>query len=166
MAEKNLKSINKPMKQKTTEQADVLQQKIAALEEQILRIGADYANYRRRTEEDQKRLVALTQARTLLELTPVLNNFKRATEHLPNELEGNNWVTGVLYVEKQLEQIMEQFGLQKIKTVGEQFDPKLHEAVQTEEKEGVPPNTVTAELEAGYILDGQILKAAKVKVTS
>lgn len=139
--------------------------KIEELSAQLKRVMAEFDNYRRRTEEEKKQLIPLAQARTLLELTPVLDNFRRATDHLPEDLKSNNWVVGVLYVEKQLEQIFEQFGVTKIKTVGETFDPKFHEAIETAADEA-PENTVIAEVEGGYILNGQVLKAAKVKVSS
>ncbi len=138
----------------------------AQLEDQLRRLVAEFDNYRKRTEEERKQLIPMAQARTLLELTPVLDNFRRATDHLPEELKNNNWVTGVLYVEKQLEQIFEQFGVQKIKTIGEAFDPKLHEAISTEVVEGVEPNKIIAEIESGYTLNGTVLKPAKVKVSA
>lgn len=139
--------------------------RITELEDKLKRTLADFDNYRRRTEEERKQLVSLAQARTLLELTPVLDNFRRAAEHLPTELANNNWVTGVLYVEKQLEQIFEQFGVQKIKTVGEVFDPKLHEAIGHEASD-LPEGQIIAEIESGYRLNDLILKPAKVKVSS
>ena len=135
------------------------------LEAQLMRVAADFDNFRRRTEEEKRQLISLAQAKTLLELTPVLDNFRRATEHLPTELQGDNWVIGVLYVEKQLEQIFEQFGVQKIKTVGELFDPKLHEAISAEASEQ-PAQTIIAEIEGGYMHNGQVLKPAKVKVSA
>lgn len=138
---------------------------VAELKAQLQRLAADYDNYRRRTEEERKQLIPLAQARTLLELTPVLDNFRRATEHLPADLKDNNWVTGILYVEKQLEQIFEQFGVQKIKTIGEAFDPKLHEAIGSEPGDK-PADTIIAEVEGGYTLNGTVLKPAKVKVSA
>jgi molecular chaperone GrpE len=132
---------------------------------QVQRLMAEFDNYRRRTEEERKQMVQMAQAHTLLELTPVLDNFRRATDHLPEDLKGNNWVTGVLYVEKQLDQILEQFGLQKIETVGKAFDPKLHEAISTEASDQ-PADTIIAEIEGGYLLNGLVLKPARVKVSS
>lgn len=132
---------------------------------QVQRLMAEFDNYRRRTEEERKQVVQMAQAHTLLELTPVLDNFRRATDHLPEDLKGNNWVTGVLYVEKQLDQILEQFGLQKIETVGKVFDPKLHEAIGTEANDE-PADTIIAEVEGGYLLNGLVLKPARVKVSS
>lgn len=154
------------VEEQAADTSDSTDDRVAELEAQVKRIAADFDNYRRRAEEERKQLVQLSQAQTLLELTPVLDNFRRATEHLPEELKGNNWVTGILYVEKQLEQIFEQFGIQKIKTIGEPFDPQLHEAIETEKSDSVPANHVTVELEGGYTLNGTVLKPAKVKVSS
>lgn len=141
------------------------QQKIDELEAQVRRIAADYDNYKKRTEAERKELYSFAQAQTLLELAPVMDNFRRATEHLPAELQDNNWATGVMYVEKQLEQIMTDLGLGKIKTVGELFDPALHEAITSEASETVPEHHIICELEGGYIVNGRVLKPAKVKVS-
>ncbi|HEY1074810.1 MAG TPA: nucleotide exchange factor GrpE [Patescibacteria group bacterium] len=136
------------------------------LEAQLKRVAADFDNFRRRTEEEKKDLYSLAQAATLLEIAPVMDNFRRATSHLPEHLQNDNWVTGVLYIEKQLEQIFEQFGVTKIKTVGETFDPRLHEALSTEPSDSVPANAIIAEFESGYMLKTTVLKPAKVKVSS
>jgi molecular chaperone GrpE len=139
--------------------------RIAELEQQLQRVAADFDNFRKRTEDEKKSVYAIAQATTLLELTPVLDNFRRATDHLPEHLQGDNWVTGVLYIEKQLEQIFEEHGVTKIKTVGEAFDPQLHEAVSTESSDQ-PAQTILGELESGYLLGDKVLKPAKVKVSS
>ncbi len=139
--------------------------KAALLEAQLKRVAAEFENYRRRTEAERKQLIEMAQARTLLELTPVLDNFRRAADHLPEDLKSNNWATGVLYVEKQLEQIFEGFGLVRIKTTGQLFDPHRHEAISQEANEAAA-NTIIAEVESGYMLGDQVLKPAKVKVSA
>ncbi len=149
---------------KTKKSAD--QARIQELENQVKRIAADFDNFRKHADKEKKSLFQLAQARTLLELTPVLDNFRRATEHLPEHLKNDNWVTGVLYIEKQLEQIFESLGITKIKSVGEPFDPNLHEALSTEPSGSVAKDHIIAELESGYTLDGHVLKPAKVKVSS
>lgn len=141
-------------------------QRIQELESQLKRIAADFDNFRKRSEDEKKDLFKLAQAKTLLELTPVLDNFRRATDHLPDQLKNDNWVTGVLYIEKQLEQIFADLGVNKIKTVGELFDPQLHEAISTEPSETVEANQIIAEIESGYTFNGSVLKPAKVKVSS
>jgi molecular chaperone GrpE len=138
---------------------------VAVVKDQLHRLAAEFDNYRRRTESERKQLIPMAQAKVLLELTPVLDNFRRATEHLPADLQGNNWVTGVLYVEKQLEQIFEQSGVLKIKTIGEQFDPKFHEAIGSEPSDQ-PADVIIAEVEGGYLLNGVVLKPARVKVSA
>ncbi len=138
----------------------------AELESQLKRVAADFDNFRRRTEEEKKDLFAYSQAQTLLELTPVLDNFRRATEHLPQHLQTDNWVTGVLYIQKQLEQIFSEHGIEKIKTIGEAFDPTLHEALSNEASDTIAENHIIAEVEGGYTLNGHVLKPAKVKVSS
>lgn len=136
------------------------------LKNQFQRLAADFDNYRKRSEDERKQLVPLAQARTLLELTPVLDNFRRATDHLPEYLKEDNWVTGVLYIEKQLEQIFEQFGVVKIKTVGEVFNPTYHEAVAKEANVTSEAGIIIAEVESGYALGNTVLKPAKVKISA
>lgn len=140
--------------------------RITELEAQVKRVAADFDNYRKRTEEEKKDLFAYAQAQTLLELTPVLDNFRRATEHLPEHLRDDKWVTGMLYVEKQLEQIFAELGVTRMQTIGEPFDPLMHEAISTEAHSTVPENHIIAEVESGYLLKGQLLKPAKVKVST
>jgi molecular chaperone GrpE len=140
-------------------------ERITELEKQLKRVAADFDNYRKRTESEKKLSFQLAQAQTLLELAPVLDNFRRATTHLPDTLRDDKWVTGVLYIEKQLEQIFSEFGVEKIKTVGEAFNPELHEAVSHDPSDSIPENEIITEVESGYMLQGQVLKPAKVKVS-
>lgn len=145
---------------------NILQTRVDELEAQVKRIAADFDNYRKRSEQEKTQTFQLAQAGTLLELAPVMDNFRRATEHLPEHLKNEQWVTGVLYVEKQLEQIFESLGVTKIKTTGEPFNPQLHEAISTEPSETVAKDHIIAELEGGYMLKNQVLKPAKVKVST
>lgn len=150
-------------KKKITKKSE---QQIIDLENQLRRLAAEFDNYRKRTDEEKQQVVQLAQSRTLLELCPVLDNFRRATEHLPQHLVDDNWVKGVLYVEKQLEQIFEQFGVKKIKTVGEAFNPQFHEAISSEPSGTVPEHTILNEVESGYEQQGKVLKPAKVIVSA
>lgn len=136
------------------------------LEDQLKRLAAEFDNWRRRTESERQQVGQLAQIQTLLEITPVLDNFRRATAHLPTHLKNDNWATGVLYIEKQLEQVFERFGLEKIKTTGQLFDPKLHEAISHESNVEVEKDRIITEVESGYSMNGQVLKPAKVKVSS
>lgn len=144
--------------------------RIAELESQVKRIAADFDNFRKRSELERKTIFQFAQAQTLLELAPVLDNFQRATEHQPKDImyknANKNWVLGIIYIRKQLEQIFESHGVTKIKTTGQLFDPTNHEAVSHEPSGAVPENHIISEFESGYLLDGQVLKPAKVKVSA
>jgi molecular chaperone GrpE len=92
-----------------------------------------------------------------------MDNFRLATQHLPKELEGNNWAQGVLHIEKQLEQVLAAEGVEEIETKGN-FDPNIHDAVEevaSNKKEG----EITEVLTKGYKLNGKIIRPAKVKVS-
>ena len=97
------------------------------------------------------------------DLLPIVDNLERALKHVPKDLEGNDYVKGVQGVVKQFEKTFEEIGVERIKTVGEEFDPKLHEAVVMEEGEG-DHEVVSEELQAGYRLGDEVIRHAIVKV--
>lgn len=138
------------------------------LDAQLRRLAADYDNYRRRTEAERAELAVTISIRTLLDFAPVLDNCRRAAAHLPAELANNNWATGMLYIAKQVEQIFEQYGLERIETVGQQFDPRLHEAIEKVTDSQVPVDQIIEEVESGYRLRAsqKVVKPARVKVSA
>lgn len=142
-----------------------LEQKVGELTLGWQRCQADFMNYRRQVEEDRKKLIKMANADLMMEIIPVLDNFQLAAKHIPAELEGNNWAQGIKQIEKQLEDILASEGLTKIKTVGEEFSPELHEAIEHVESDQ-PANTIIGEITSGYEFDGQVLRPAKVKVSS
>lgn len=140
-----------------------LQQKIAEMTEALQRERADAMNVRRRTEEDKARLGDFYKVMILRELLPALDNLERAIKHAPKDLAGHDYVKGVQGVVKQFEQSLAQLGVERIKTVGEVFDPKLHEAVHMEDGPG-SVEVVCEELQPGYKLGDDVIRYAMVKV--
>jgi len=140
-----------------------LEQKIGELTEALQRERADATNLRRRTEEEKRRLGEFYKAMVVQELLPALDNLDRALKHAPKELKDHDYVKGVKSVSKQFEQCLNQLGVERIKTVGEEFDPKLHEAVHMEQGEGTV-EVVCEELQPGYKLGDEIIRHAMVKV--
>lgn len=145
-------------------------QKLKALEEQVAQITealqrerADNDNIRRRHDEQIGGLKNLVKASVVRDLLPVIDNFERALKHVPKELEGNDYVKGVQGVVKQFEKTLEQMGVERIKTVGQVFDPVLHEAVAMEESDGTV-EIVSEELQPGYKLKDEIIRHAMVRV--
>jgi molecular chaperone GrpE len=139
-----------------------LQQQIGELTEALQRERADAINIRRQQELQLSSLRDTVKATVVQDLLPVIDNFERALKHIPKELEGNDYVKGVQGVVRQFEQTLEQMGVQRIKTVGEVFDPQLHEAVSSE---GEGENEIISEeLQSGYKVDDQVIRHAMVKV--
>ena len=140
-----------------------LQQQVAELTEALQRERADSLNIRRRAEEERAHMATFFKANLVRELLPVIDNFERALKHAPKDLAGNDYVKGVQGVVRQFEKTLEQMGVQRIKTVGEKFDPKYHEAVSMEDGAG-EVEVVCEELQPGYKLGDEVIRHAMVKV--
>lgn len=143
--------------------AIALQQQIGELTEALQRERADATNMRRRHEEQLASLQTSAKAQVVRKLLPVIDNFERALKHAPKELADNDYVKGISGIIKQFEKTLADLGVEKIKTVGEVFNPHLHEAVSMEEGEG-EHEIVSAELQAGYRMGEEVLRPAIVRV--
>jgi len=129
----------------------------------IQRIQAEFVNYKARAERDKLDAINIGKEKVIYELLSVFDNIQRAFEHAPEDLLDNSWVKGILSLEKQLSSTLQNIGLTRIKTIGEQFDPNTMEAVSVEDGDG--EEIVTAEIQAGYTYNGKIIRPALVKVT-
>ncbi len=140
-----------------------LEQKIAEVTEALQRERADATNIRRRHDEQMAGLKDIIKASVVSELLPVIDNFERALKHVPADLADNDYIKGVQGVVKQFEKTLEGMGVQRIKTVGEIFDPRFHEAISMEEGSG-SVEVISEELQAGYILGEEVIRHAMVRV--
>ncbi len=143
--------------------ASELEKQLAALTEALQRERADSENIRRRHSEDIAGLKNMVKASVVRELLPVIDSFERASQHAPKELHHNEYVKGVSAIISQFEKTLQQLGVERIKTVGQVFDPHLHEAVSMEEGAG-PVEVVCEELQPGYRLADEVIRHAMVKV--
>lgn len=148
-----------------------LEEKIANLEQrngELLagwqRTQADFQNFRRQSELDRQKLIRCASQDLMLDILPVLDNFQLAAKHVPENLQNDNWVIGIKQIEKQLEAVLESSGLKRIETVGQNFDPNIHEAIEHLESEK-PEGEIVEEVLSGYAVGDQILRPAKVKVS-
>ncbi len=145
-----------------------LQQQIAELTEALQRERADVINVRRQHGDQVANLQNHIKVQVIEDLLPVIDNFERALKHVPAELADNSYVQGVQGVVKQFESTLQQMGVQRIKTVGEVFDPTVHEAVSMDEGDGLGEGAVevvSEELQSGYCLNDSVIRHAMVKVT-
>lgn len=140
-----------------------LEDQLEELTQALQRERADAVNLRRRHEEELANLRAHLKANVVRELLPVIDNFERALKHVPKELASNDYVKGVQNIVKQFEKTLQDMGVKRIKTVGEPFDPRFHEAVSLEEGEGTR-EVVSEELQPGYSLGDDVIRHAMVRV--
>ena len=140
-----------------------LEQKIGEITADLQRVHADFVNYKRRAEEDQQRAVSIGREGTIAALLPTIDNIERALTHIPDDLKEHDFIKALQSVAKQLEKDLTQMGVEKIKTVGEEFNPETMEAIQMEDGEG-DKEVVIEELQGGYSMNGAVIRHAMVKV--
>lgn len=149
-------------KNKSKAKSPKLKVQIQELTQALQRERADAENIRRRHEEQITSLHSMVKANVVQQLLPVIDNFERALKHVPKDLAHNDYVKGVNGIVKQFEKTLEDMGVQRIKTVGEVFDPRLHEAVSVEGEGN--HEVVSEEIQLGYKLGDNVLRHATVKV--
>lgn len=153
------------MPKKTPKQTDKADPKIEELTQALQRERADAENLRRRHQAEISSLRQSVKASVVEDLLPIIDNFERALKHVPEDLVDNDYVKGVQGVVKQFEKTLSDMGVERIKTVGEPFDPELHEAVSMEEGEG-DQEIVSEELQSGYKVGDTVIRHAMVRVKS
>jgi molecular chaperone GrpE len=132
--------------------------------EQWKRSAANLANYRKHVEKERVDLIKSAKANVVVQLLPVLDDLERAFDTIPFALSSFTWTEGLALIDRKLELILEQQGLEEIKALGEPFDPTRHQALLEEETEEYPDGHVMAILQKGYTLDDRILRPALVKI--
>jgi molecular chaperone GrpE len=129
------------------------------------RAAADYANYKRRTDEEREQVAQFANALLISKLLAVLDDFDRALEHVPDDVH-EGWVDGIRLVERKLRNVLEAEGVTPIEALGQPFDPNVHEAVVHEDTTEHPDNQVIGELQRGYRLRDRVLRPALVRVAN
>lgn len=129
------------------------------------RAKADYQNLKKETEEKQKELIKFAGSEVIQDFLPLVDYFKFAFNHdIPKEYRESDWLKGMKHIQAYLNKILSDHGIQEIKTVGEKFNPELHEAVEQVEGKG-ESGLVIEEVGTGFIKDNKVLRPARVKVS-
>lgn len=129
-----------------------------------MRAQADMSNLRKRMQQDLSLSLQEALKSMVYEQLAVLDSFDRAFTTLPNEFAHFTWVEGMGLIQSQLFSILHRVGLMPIEALGKKYDPLEHEAVAYEETANTPEDNVTAELQRGYKLLGQVIRPALVKI--
>ncbi|MCH7617043.1 MAG: nucleotide exchange factor GrpE [Chloroflexi bacterium] len=125
------------------------------------RAEADLQNVKRRAEQDRTESARYAGASLIINILPIVDDFERAFQSLDSHVAGMTWFDGVRLIYRKLLALLESAGVQPIKTEGETFDPKFHEAVAHAEGE---ENKVISEVQRGYLLHDRVLRPAMVVV--
>lgn len=147
------------------------EQKIEEYKSGWQRAQADYKNLQREIDEKKGEWIKMSELQVLGDFIPVYDNFKKAFAHHPelnveneNDKRIKNWIDGIGYIMKQFGDVLKNFQIEEIKTVGEMFNPELHEALGEEESEE-EVGKILKEVDAGYTMKGKIFKVAKVIIS-
>ncbi|MEI7539325.1 MAG: nucleotide exchange factor GrpE [Candidatus Saccharibacteria bacterium] len=141
-------------------------QKINDLTQDLQRTRADFENYRKRVETEKIMSRDAGRTSAILKLLPVIDNIERAIAYVPEDLKDNKWAQSVSGLTKNLEKSLEDLNVKRIDAkTGTVFNPDLHEAIQLDEDAEGDQEIIAEEMQAGYILDGHVVRHAMVKVT-
>ena len=130
--------------------------------DRILRLQADFENFRRRTAKEKEELAAVIMQNLLTDLLPLLDNFERAMA--VEQTDGEAFQKGVEMIFTQLREVMDKHGLENIEAEGKPFDPNVHQAVMRVENPDVEDGTITQVLQKGYQAKGRVIRPAMVQV--
>ncbi len=127
------------------------------------RLAADFENYKRRTRQELADRTQYANEELLRKLLPILDNFRRALDHTPSDVDPG-WLEGIRLVARQFEAALAAQGLTTIPALGEKFDPSQHEAIASQETDEQEEGTIVEEMQPGYRLHDRVLRPTLVKV--
>ncbi|MCD6093391.1 MAG: nucleotide exchange factor GrpE [Candidatus Omnitrophica bacterium] len=162
MSEKEKKIIEEKKKDIKRKKRVSLSKKLAECTDSLLRLRAEFENSRKRLEREKAEFVKYANYELIRELLVVLDNFEHALKSLGGH--DKKVVEGIEIIYNQFRNILEKEGLERIKTKGEKFDPRIHHAVMQEESSEHSEDTVIEEIQPGYRFRGKLIRAAMVKV--
>ncbi len=133
-------------------------------QDRYLRAAAEFANARRRAEMRADNEVRAGRERLLSSVLPVVDDFDRAFQSVPDDARESIWVEGFALIQRKLQNTLQREGVTPIEAEGQPFDATRHQAVIVEVADDVPSGTVLQVLQQGYMLDDRVLRPAMVKV--
>lgn len=151
-------------KENETEEVNPLQEKYDKLNNQYIRLAADFDNYRKRHEQEKEALLKYGAENTLKKMIEVLDNFERGLKAIETVEDCEKVKECYNLAYKNFTDVLIKAGLETIKAEGEEFDPNFHEAVMQTPTSDKPEHTIVAELQKGYKLGDKVLRPTLVNV--
>lgn len=142
----------------------VLLAKIEEYKDGWQRERAEFTNYKRRVEREQAEVRQRGIQDTVTRLLPIIDDFERAMQHVPEELKDNSWIGGIDLLLNKFDKFLTEMNVEKIEPTGKPFDPTLHEAIGVEDTDEVESGFVSTTLQKGYISGDRVLRSALVRV--
>ena len=135
------------------------------LQDRLLRLGADFDNYKKRVQREREELIKYAGEAFIFELLHIVDNFERAFQAADKTQDFKILHQGVEMILKEIENFLKENGVKKIPSAGAQFDPNKHEAIENVICGDKPENMVVEELQAGYELNGKVIRPARVRIS-
>lgn len=143
---------------------DKLRAELKEKEERVLRLQADFENFRRRTAKEKEELSAVVTQGILKDMLPLVDNFERAMAAETKDSEA--FTKGVEMIFTQLGEVLKKNGLEHIEAVGQKFDPNFHQAVMRVQNPELEDDTIASELQKGYTVKGRVIRPSMVQVVA
>ena len=156
----------KDKKDKKDQKIEELTAKVEELNDRLLRSMAEFDNFRKRTEKEKSQMFEVGAKSVVEKILPTIDNFERGLASVPEESRSDAFVEGMDRIYKQFLSSLEEIGVKPIDAVGKEFDPNLHNAVMHEENEEFGENTVSEELQKGYMYRDSVVRHSMVKVAN
>ena len=147
------------------EKKDPLKEKVDELNDRLIRQVAEFDNFRKRTDKEKAQMFEQGQGNVLEKLLPIIDNFERGLQAVPEEEKDGAFADGMNKIYKQLIKQLEDLGVTPIEAVGKEFDPNLHNAVMQVDSEEYESGVVAQELQKGYMFHDTVLRHSMVGVT-
>jgi len=138
------------------------------LEQKLLRLSAEYDNYRKRTNREKDQLLVYAGSQFIIKMFPIIDDLTRTYEHgiKDQDSASDSVLEGLKMVLDKFRKTLKEEGVEEIESVGREFDPNLHDALMSRESKEHPAGIILEQFESGYIYHERVLKHAKVIVSS
>lgn len=157
---------NTETSEETEAKADPKDEQIAELQNRMLRLQADFDNYRRRTNTEKEQLSTFVTANVVSKFLKVLDNFERAEASVTKTKDIEGVIEGMKHIRRQFEDTFKKLNVVEIEAEGQKFDPNLHEAVMRSSNPELEDETIDMVFEKGYKIYDKVIRHSKVRVNS
>ncbi len=145
-------------------ESETVEEKIKQLEDQNLRLRADFDNSKKRMEREKIEAIKFANERLLAEILPIVDNLDRAMASLAEGHDPAKVMDGLKIAQEELHGVLELHGVQPVKSLGQEFNPQIHEAVGVIDSPDKKEGTILEEVQRGYLFNGRLIRPSRVKI--